>query len=239
MSNTRIQDLFAPIKRWTPRFVWQPLRAVLTAVMTPLLFSITSGHFRSSIRRKPVSSKGLPIPWYTYPCIDFLATRDFTNRRVLEAGAGNSTLWWAKRSSFVMSLEGNIHWIKALAPNIPANASIEHVSMRSASDCIADVMRATAQQDLFDVIVIDGLHRVAILPYLSSRLRLDGALICDNAEGFGFFEELRTLGFERVDFFGFAPGVINRHCTSIAFRGPGCFLFSPDIPIQRGVDVQY
>jgi len=89
---TRIQALFAPIKRWTPSFVWSPLRALSTALVTPVIFAVATGHFKSSIRRRAVTRGGQPIPWYTYPCIDFLATRKLADLRILEAGAGQSTL---------------------------------------------------------------------------------------------------------------------------------------------------
>ena len=44
-----------------------------------------------------------------------------------------------------------------------------------------------------------------------------GAIILDNAEGYGFFDEVSKRDCRRVDFFGFAPGVSLRHCTSIVF----------------------
>src|ERR1700676_3563930 len=121
MSTTRIQVLFAPFKRWTPTFVWQPLRAILTAILTPFRFALSTGHFRSSLGRRSVSSGGLPIPWYTYPCIDLLATRDLSGCRVLEAGAGNSTLWWARKAAFVHSLEEDRGWYEELGKRVPSN----------------------------------------------------------------------------------------------------------------------
>ena len=57
-----------------------------------------------------------------------------------------------------------------------------------------------------------------------------GIIICDNAEGYGFYEGFRGRGFHRVDFFGNAPGVVLPHCTSIFFR-PGSFVFDPKYPI--------
>lgn len=57
-----------------------------------------------------------------------------------------------------------------------------------------------------------------------------GAIVCDNAEGYGFFEGFRDRGFQRVDFFGHAPGVNLPHCTSIFFK-PGAFLFDSGFPI--------
>jgi hypothetical protein len=235
---TTIQRLFAPVKRWTPRFFWVPLRSVLTALATPVLFSLKTGHFRSSIGRVAVSRQGRPIPWYSYPCIDFLATRDFRGRRVLEAGAGHSTLWWAGRASYVLSMEDDAEWYQELAGRVPGNVHLIRVAEESEERCESAVKDALRGQDLFDVVIVDGLHRTAVLRAAMPFLKPDGAVICDNAEGFGFFEELRRGGLNRVDFFGFAPGVVNRHCTSIAFR-ERCFMFSPEIPIQVAHEIVY
>ena len=59
-----------------------------------------------------------------------------------------------------------------------------------------------------------------------------GAIILDNADGYGFYEETKDRNCRRVDFFGFAPGVSLRHCTSVVYVGD-CFLFRPDIPIPK------
>ncbi len=55
-------------------------------------------------------------------------------------------------------------------------------------------------------------------------------MILDNSEGYGFYDEIKARNCRRIDFFGFAPGVSLRHCTSVVFVGD-CFLLRPDIPI--------
>jgi hypothetical protein len=57
-----------------------------------------------------------------------------------------------------------------------------------------------------------------------------GALVLDNAEGYEFYDELQLHNCSRVDFFGYAPGVIRPHCTSIVWVG-NCFLFDPKHPM--------
>ena len=62
------------------------------------------------------------------------------------------------------------------------------------------------------------------------EIKEGGVVVCDNAEGFGFQEGFLGRGFERVDFFGYTPGVSKPHCTAFYFRA-GCFLFSDRHPI--------
>lgn len=233
-----IQTVFAPIKRWTPSFVWMPLRSISTAFITPVLFAIHTGHFRSSLRRRAVTRHGQPIPWYTYPCIDFLASRKLADLRVLEAGAGQSTLWWARRASAVVALEKDKAWYEMLQRQVPSNVSLHHISVESVERCLSEVAAAIKDEAPFDIIIIDGLHRVPTLRLVLPYLKEGGAIVCDNAEGYGFFAELRQQGLRRVDFFGFAPGVISRHCTSIAFRRD-CFLFESDAEIPHASEISY
>ena len=61
---------------------------------------------------RAVDKKGDPIPWYTYPAIDFLLLRDYRDKNILEFGSGQSTLWWAARAKFVLSLEEDPHSVR-------------------------------------------------------------------------------------------------------------------------------
>ena len=80
----------------------------------------------------------------------------------------------------------------------------------------------------FDILVIDGgfdrFNSLNLsLPYLSEI----GIVIIDNSEGYydgngineyGYFPMLKLMkskNFKRIDFFGYAPGVIIPHTTSI------------------------
>ena len=56
-------------------------------------------------------------------------------------------------------------------------------------------------------------------------------IICDNAEGYGFYEGFKSRGMDRVDFYGYCPGVILEHSTSIYFMRSS-FVFDPTIPIH-------
>jgi hypothetical protein len=234
--QTTIQRVFAPLKRYTPRWLWSPLRRVATALFTPALFSWREGHFRSSLRAASVDRNGEPLPWYSYPSIDFLRVRDFSRQRVLEFGAGHSTLWWATRAATLLSIEEDPSWAEKLRPRLPANAQVHLASMASAEACLADVRRILEGRGPFDVIVIDGLYRQELVPVAVRALAEGGIIVCDNSEGYGFREAFLSHGMSRVDFYGMAPGVILDHCTSIYFRN-GAFAFDPAHPIVNKYQV--
>jgi hypothetical protein len=225
-TKTIIQRSFAPFKQLLPQVMWRPLRAVFTAIVTPIVFSRWSGHFKSSLLEKAVSRSGAPLPWYTYPMIQFLDYRDFSGKRVLELGAGQSTLWWAKRAASVVSIESNCEWHDRLANSLPVNVELHYVSNDSRDAYLAGVAEVLAKQSdaRYDVVILDDEYRADLVPFVLGVLAENGALICDDAESYGFFEATRDLDVQRVDFFGFSPGVVLPHSTSLAFRG-NCFLF--------------
>ena len=124
-------------------------------------------------------------------------------------------------------------WYRRLSELLPENARLYHAPMESPSECtrvVGDVLSQEYANRQFDVIVIDGLWRFQLIDVAIRALAPSGVIICDNSEGYGFFEGFRNREFSRVDFFGHAPGVAIPHCTSIFFRS-SAFAFDPKFPI--------
>src|SRR5215831_19159207 len=109
-----VHKVFTPIKIVIPKRIAGPIRAFFTAIFTPFYFSYQSGHFKSSMHSKAVDKNSKPLPWYTYPMIDFLVCKELSDKEVLEFGAGQSTLWWADRAHRVVSFESDKNWYSYL-----------------------------------------------------------------------------------------------------------------------------
>lgn len=229
MSIKRLTRL---VRRALPSPVSQLAVAVGTAVWTPVAFSARSGHFRSALRRRAVDAAGRALPWYTYPAIEFLAHQDYAGRRVLEWGAGHSTVWWSARAASVLAFDSDPKWVERVRTAAPA-AAIHRVP-----DDLTGV-DAHLGGGPFDVIVIDGLDRLRCAQRSPALLADGGAIVFDNSEGYWgpegrypVLDLLRSEGFQRVDFYGYAPGVFWPHCTSVFFRSR-CFLFAGVTPPER------
>lgn len=233
MSSSPIHSTFATVKKILPAWLATPIRNSVTALLTPVLYSYRTGHFRSSLKMAAVSRTGDPLPWYTYPAIDFLSGRLYTDKLILEFGAGQSTLWWSARARQVVSFDANRDWYDKLKPNLPPNADLHFVSRELG---LSDTVQVTSVLETkphpkYDVVVIDGLSRPEMFDIACSYVAPDGIILCDNAEGYGFCEGFLHRGFRRVDFYGNAPGIILPHCTSIYFN-ESSFAFDPAIPIR-------
>jgi len=113
---------------------------------------------------------------------------------------------------------------------MPENVDLFLVSMHDVASCVSEVKAALKGYDRFDLIIVDGLYRAEMMEIATGVVASDGAIVCDNAEGYGVDKVFRDTSLRRVDFFGYAPGVVQPHCTSMFF-GQECFLLSPSHPI--------
>jgi hypothetical protein len=223
--SMHIHALSNRLRAALPRPLWETIRKTANAALGPLHFSIETGHLRSALMSRAVDRHGEPLPWYTYPAIQFLLPKDFSGKRVLEWGAGQSTLFWAERAKQLVSFESDERWHRRLTARGLSNATIH----------LVDDHRAAAESLLanerFDVIIVDGLDRGNCARLSLGLLALDGAIILDDAErnpgrggyGGGCIELYRAAGLSRIDFYGYSPGNTTQHCTSLFFKSE-CFL---------------
>ena len=232
MAQTIIQSSFAPFKKYLPSWLYNPIRSIGTAFIGPILFGYRTGYFRSAFKMAAVSKNGEPLPWYTYPSIEFLKYRNYEDKNILEFGGGQSTLWWASKARHVVTLEGDKKWYEKIKNKMPDNVDIHYVSMENKESNVYQVKEVLEAKHYtsYDVIIIDGLYQYEMIQIALDFLAKDGMLVCDNAEGYGFYEGLKESGLLRVDFFGNAPGIVLPHATSIYFK-PSSFAFSPTHPI--------
>lgn len=228
MTTTNIHKVFKPLKRYLPASIATSVRNIGTALLTPIRFSIQSGHFISSLKMAAVSKYNQPIPWYTYPCIDFIKHIDFSKKNILEFGGGQSTLWWSKKSQEVLTIEGDQNWFFRIKSKMPSNVHLYYAPMGSATENVSEVKKILNFEKFskFDVVIIDGLYRREMIEIALTHLSSTGIIICDNSESYGFFEAMRESPFMKIDFYGYAPGVFLPHCTTIYFRPDSVEFFS-------------
>lgn len=189
----------------------------LVQLQRGLLFQY--GWLKSWWRRRPVDTAGKPLPWLTYPAIDFISQFDFSDASVFEWGSGYSTLWWAERCRRIVTVESNVKWVAYIKPLLPT--AVEFIV--SSFDVEAEVAALTGLTERhFDVFVIDnhGPFRWRCAEVAASNLAAGGFVILDNSDQCPkACMVLRDAGLTQVDFTGFAPGNAYAHTTSIFFRG--------------------
>lgn len=180
------------------------------------------GWFRSVRERAPVDREGNPIPWYSYPAIEFLRPRIRPDLTVFEYGCGNSTLWWANRAAQVHSIEHDGSWYERMSSRIPSNVTLRHVPLDPPDHYARALLEAGGK---FDVVVIDGRERVECARVSADGLTEGGIVVFDNSDRPEYSEgyaALASRGFRRLDFVGMTPIAAIRVATSVFYRPGNC-----------------
>lgn len=176
-------------------------RGLGPSVKTFLILNREYGLWRSVRHGQPVDREGNPLPWITYPAIEYLRQLDFRSRRIFEFGAGHSTLFWAERAAQVVSVESDEGWYRDLHAKAPDN--VELCLGADPDDYVGCLER---QEGDFDVIVVDGDERRRCCLAALEKLAPGGLVILDNADWFPEEAELLRQGqLLEVDFTGFSP----------------------------------
>ncbi|CAN5336952.1 hypothetical protein BH11BAC5_BH11BAC5_30010 [soil metagenome] len=190
------------------------------------------GNINSFANKKSVDSKNEPIPWFTYPSIEFLNQLDLKESVILEWGIGNSTLYFAKRCKEILSIEHNQEWFNLITPQLPENAKDYLVEENEYSVFPLSLNRN------FDIIIVDGIKRFECLKSAVKILKDGGMLIFDNADrNPEYCEFLRNQNLIEIDFHGFGPIVNFTTTTSIFLTRTVDFkpkTIQPLIPIGGG-----
>ena len=105
------------------------------------------GWFRSAECELPLDRKGEPLPWFTYPAIEFLSRIVRSSDRVFEFGSGWSTLWWSKRAAEVCSVEHDPVWYAKIKERLPDNARVRHLPIDADASDVASGRLSRYLQD--------------------------------------------------------------------------------------------
>lgn len=159
------------------------------------------GQWKTIRNREAVDENGSPIPWYTYPAIEYLSHLNLNNFSVFEYGSGNSTLWWASKALNVSSVEDDEKWFNKISNVIEKQFS--NVTCYLIKDKEEYIKSANNNNDIF---IIDGKYRRECSEYISN-LTKSVMILLDNSdrhpEILNFLRQ--SLGWVQVDFHGFGP----------------------------------
>lgn len=180
------------------------------------------GWINSSNRQMPLDEHNNPLPWVTYPFIDFIEERLTNNLEVFEFGSGNSTLWYAGKVRFVTSVEHDDSWYKKIKSTMPNNVALHYQKLEYAKEYAAF---AASQHKHFHIIIVDGRDRVNCIMNAVNSLTEDGVIVLDDSERAPYQEGIDFLimkGFKKIDFWGISPGFFYKKCTTVFYRSDNC-----------------
>lgn len=172
------------------------------------------GWKRSFESGRPVDALGMPIPWYTYPAIEFLRTLNFEGRRVFEYGCGNSSIFWASRVEEIFAVENDLTWAAAMRSFHVPGLTIIQAELKEKY-----VNAPIPLGGKFDLVIVDGRWRRACANVACDVVKDDGVIIFDNADWYpDACADLRSRGWFQVDFSGLGPINPYTWTTAIFFK---------------------
>jgi len=177
----------------------------------------------SIVSKLPLDENGLPIPIYPYVIVDLLKQRLNLSMKVMEFGAGYSTLFYQSRVRKVCSVEHHKIWYEKISALAKSNVDMRYIPLEEGSS----YENACKQfSDKFDLIVIDGRRRTECVANCLPYLDLDGVIIWDDSNRERYQSEISQMkdrGFKRLDFNGLKATSWDNHQTTLFYRENNCF----------------
>ncbi len=186
-------------------------RAIGASVRNYRILSIDFGQYKTIRDWECIDRDEAPIPWYTYPALEYIKQLDFSEKTLFEHGSGNFTLFWAQRCKQLVSVEDNRKWYDKVRLKLP-----DAVAYHLCEEQDAYITSIARHPDKFDLIIVDGSHRYDCAKAAIRHVKEDGLIILDNSD---WFEKtsalLRASDFIEVDMAGFGP--INGYTWTTSF----------------------
>lgn len=163
---------------------------------------------RSIDEKVCVDKDGNPIPWYTYPAIEYLSQFDYSDKLIFEFGCAYSSLFWANRAKKVISIEDNPQWYEKWKKEF----ELENLDIRWRDEGEIYENAILEEDEKFDVIVVDGKRRSQCCEKAVKKLASGGIIILDDSDRINASDEyvksveiLKNANLIQVDFYGFCP----------------------------------
>ena len=137
------------------------------------------------------------LPWWTRPALEWLLDQPVSKWHVFEWGCGLSSVWFNQAAKQYLGVESNP--AHALAPGItvvPPDDNLTDVEaefLQTGAKYVTEGIRLGSGSDL---VVVDGIYRLACLRFAVSMVVQGGCLVVDNAnwpEFTGVVNRLRPL----------------------------------------------
>ncbi|MBR1605744.1 MAG: SAM-dependent methyltransferase [Alphaproteobacteria bacterium] len=155
-----------------------------------------------------VDKDGNPIPWYTYPAIEYLSQFDYRDKEIFEYGCGNSSMFWAERAQKVTSIEDNLKWFDKWQQEF-FHPKLD-IRWRDEGEIYENAIFEDNKK--YDVIIVDGKRRAECALAAVKALAQGGMIILDDSDRINTSQEyvkavaaLQQADLIQIDFYGFCP----------------------------------
>jgi len=156
--------------------------------------------FRDRILQKNTMDSA--FPWINYSTIQFMHHIVSKGTKVLEFGAGGSSLFFLERKANLISIEHQAEWINEVQKRASKKqlmrwshhliSSSQHSSSVPLADHYLLALKNIADSSI-DLVVVDGRHRVESVKRAMAKVKPGGSLILDNSNRPEYAETFELL----------------------------------------------
>ena len=134
-------------------------------------------------------ASGLVMPWLTHPALDVLEQIIKPSHSVLEWGSGYSTVWFASRAYYTLSVDHDAECqadVKAKIGKLNDRVVLKHFDIGALTEYDGNpwspyaIATHPAIQGGYEIILVDGMCRVGCFIRALALLARGGFIIVDN-----------------------------------------------------------
>ena len=202
------------------RLDFKTISALLSQKHQGYLFDI--GWFEAFKSGSSIDKNNKPVPWLTYPFISFISERLNKTMDLFEFGSGNSTFFYSEKVNSVTTVEHNQAWYEKVSTRKKNNVTLLFVPLDENDKYCRSAIESGKK---YDLIIIDAEDRVNCIINCLDALKENGIIILDDSERKEYLEGVEFLlknFFKKIDFWGIAPGVLLKKCTTIFYKPDNC-----------------
>lgn len=181
------------------------------------------GYFKSVDQKQPVDINGQPIPWMSYPMIQFLQDRLTPEHTLVEYGSGYSTLFFSRYVGKVDAVEHNREWYERISKRVPGNANVDFINAEDRQEYVGYVEKRNAYAD---VVVVDGRFRVDCAAASAEVLKKSAVIVFDDTDRERYREIygiLENRGYRYIEFEGLKPAKFEESRGTVFYRDNNVF----------------
>ena len=141
---------------------------------------------------------------------------------LFEFGSGNSTFFYSEKVNSVTTVEHNQAWYEKVSTRKKNNVTLLFVPLDENDKYCRSAIESGKK---YDLIIIDAEDRVNCIINCLDALKENGIIILDDSERKEYLEGVEFLlknFFKKIDFWGIAPGVLLKKCTTIFYKPDNC-----------------
>lgn len=142
-------------------------------------------NFVYSVIRQIVFERNHPLhPWITPDMVNILKNLLNPNDIGFEFGSGNSTVWFAKNTKYIFSVEHNLEWFETVNMMLKNNKLLAKSKLFFVKndDYVKPILKIKNKS--LDYCFVDGIFRDACILESIPKLKSGGILIVDNVDNY-------------------------------------------------------